>query len=135
MKALIVVIVLLLIPIPRLNCPDWNVEVVDGDGKPVKGARVDLSYQNLGAEYVPTFVHKYTDDSGRVSFEHNRIYAPLAQYAYVILFGPRAIGDASLKCTATLSATLEEKGMDTEKRIWTGSPSQMQTQLKLVKVR
>jgi hypothetical protein len=60
--------IVIIVPLPHLVCPDWEVSVVDQDGNPLKGMTVRLSYQDYSLESVSHDEDRVTDSRGHVSF-------------------------------------------------------------------
>lgn len=54
------------VPIPEKLAPDWEVRVLDEQGKPVAGATVDESWQFVGVERGSQNRQSLTDAAGVV---------------------------------------------------------------------
>src|SRR5262249_42874489 len=63
-----ILLVILLIPIPYLAAPEWNVRVTNEAGEPLPGMRVRLSYQNYSVENEDHVIERISDANGAVSF-------------------------------------------------------------------
>lgn len=123
----------LLWPVTTLNCPRWEVWVVDKNGTPVEGLTVRLDYQNYSAEDHQHEVALTTDDRGYVVFPAQELTAPRWRRWLTTLnsatagvhgsFGPHARVFASGKGLEGI--TVQGKYiMD-----WKGHPSEMQSQI------
>jgi hypothetical protein len=65
----------LLWPVTTLNCPRWEVWVVDKNGDPLRGVTVRLHYQDYSAEDDEHEVSLTTDDRGYVVFPAQELTA------------------------------------------------------------
>lgn len=66
----------LLWPVTTLNCPRWEILVVDKNGAPLGGMTVRLDYQNYSAEDNEHEVTLITDDRGYVVFPAQNLTTP-----------------------------------------------------------
>ncbi len=124
-------IVLSLVPIPYLACPDWSIQVVDEQGRPLQGMLVHLDYQNYSVEDNEHEEDQYSDKLGRAAFHHKTgsasilrrcfytarsalegVHASFGTHAWVNVFGQGREGEA----------TQGNKVTD-----WQGSPSRMES--------
>ena len=124
---IIVALALLLsfIPFKSLNCPDWDVWVVDQAGQPVAGMTVRLSYRNYSAEDISHEADQITDQRGHASFGAQMLSATVARRFATIFTSALAGVHASFGPHASVFAFgkgLEGFDVDLQKNIvvnWT----------------
>jgi hypothetical protein len=134
---MIVALVLLLsfIPFKSLNCPDWDVWVVDQAGQPVAGMTARLSYRNYSAEDTSHEVDRVTDQQGHASFGAQMLSASVARRFVTIFTSALAGVHASFGPHASVFAFgkgLEGSDVDLQRNIvvnWTGNPSRMESRI------
>jgi len=81
---------LAVIPFRSLNCPEWDVWVVDQNGQPVSGITVRLSYKNYSAEDETHEIDRTTDQRGHTAFAAQTLSASLVRRLIFILSSLRA---------------------------------------------
>jgi hypothetical protein len=123
-----------LFPVSLLAAPEWEVTVVDENGKPVHGMTVREIWQNYSVEVEGHEMDRQTDANGQVSFPaHRAEYSLLSQIAGSLSGIVRFIVHASYGPHATVfafgnhlegSATTGEYITD-----WTGYPSSMKSRI------
>lgn len=127
--SLAALVVFLVWPTASLQCPLWEVWVVDQSGQAIQGMTVRLTYQNYSAESESHSDDLRTDANGYVLFPPQRLRASRVQRAYVTArsavqgvhasFGPhawvRALGKG-------LEGDAVTDGHITD---WTGTPPRM----------
>src|SRR5437763_1736829 len=67
------------VPFSSLNCPAWDVLVVNESGNPVAGVTVRVSYQNYSVEKVGHEIDRTTDERGHAAFVAQALSASLAR--------------------------------------------------------
>ena len=119
-----------LFPVSSLAAPEWDVTVVDENGKPVEGLTVRETWQNYSVEATGHETDRQTDAQGRATFPahktecsllsqvagtlsalmHFNVHASYGPHASVFAFGKHSEG------TATSGQYVTD---------WTGHPSSM----------
>ena len=123
-----------LFPITWLAVPQWEIVVVDGQGRPVEGMTVRETWQNYSVEAEGHEVDRQTDANGRASFPaHKSEYSVLRQIAGTVSalvhfnvhasYGPHATVFAFGK---GLEGSPTTAGFVTD---WTGSPPFMRSRI------
>jgi hypothetical protein len=64
----IVALILIAVPFPSLEAPEWSVSVVNNQNIPLRGVTVRESYQNYSFESVGHDIEIVTGDDGKVLF-------------------------------------------------------------------
>lgn len=128
------VVVSWLFPVSWLSAPEWEVVVVDEQGKPIEGITVRETWQNYSVETEGHEADRQTDANGRATFPlrrseysvlrqiagtasalvHLNVHASYGPHATVFAFGKGSEG------TATTGDFVTD---------WTGSPSSMQSRI------
>ena len=120
-------------PTATVQCPMWEVQVVNESGQPIEGMTVRLSYMNYSAESKSHEEDLRTNASGYVLFHQKSLRAPRIRRALATVssatggvhasFGPHAwvwtFGDG-------LEGTAISDGHVTD---WTGAPSRMTSKI------
>jgi len=75
----VALLVLLVWPVTTLQCPRWEVWVVDEGGQPLQDMTVRLTYQNYSAESEDHYEDRQTDANGYVLFQPRSLRVALAQ--------------------------------------------------------
>ena len=78
-RAIVLIVVVLLVPIPQQFVGEWTVRLTDYDNRPISGARVSQTWTNYTYN-VSGDQHLYTDSEGKVVFAVRRKYGPLAYW-------------------------------------------------------
>ncbi len=125
----------MLIPVTRLNCPAWDVDVVDESGKPVPNVEVDLSYQNYSAEGEGHTLKGITDANGHVSFPPQYLRAFVGQYVFYSVKMAPALVHASYGPHAYVFAFVTNESMSNDPYYWEGSPDHVHSRLVLKKMK
>ncbi len=123
-----------LFPISWLAAPQWEVVVVDGQGKPVEGMTVRETWQNYSVEAEEHEADCQTDANGYATFPaHRSEYSVLRQIAGTMSvlvhfnwhasYGPHATVFAFGK---GLEGSPTTAGFVTD---WTGSPPSMRSRI------
>lgn len=76
---LTLVVVVLLVPVPKLVVRQWSVRVLDTNGSPVSGIQVSLDWEN-NTFRITGGTESYTDSDGKVVFGNQRSYGPIAYW-------------------------------------------------------
>ena len=74
---LILCAVILLAPFPTTVVPEWKLRVIDQNGKPFVGERVQEYWQHYSLESQGHQEQRLTDENGNVVFAKRRIWSPL----------------------------------------------------------
>jgi len=123
------------IPLRSLDCPAWDVCVVDQNGRPVSGVTVRLTYQNYSAELRSHEVDAITDAHGHVRFSAQMLSASLGQRIRAVLSSAAAGVHASFGLHADVFAFGNGlEGFDIEQNVvvdWTGKPNHMESRIVL----
>jgi hypothetical protein len=123
-----------LFPVSPLAAPEWEVTVVDEQGRPVEDITVRETWQNYSVEATGHEMDRQTDASGHATFPaHKTEHSPLSQVAGTLSalihfnvhasYGPHASVFAfgkHLEGTATRGEYVTD---------WTGYPSSMRSQI------
>src|SRR6266404_2486758 len=123
------------IPLESLNCPAWDVWVVDQNGQPVSGIAVRLSYKNYSAEDETHEIDRTTDQRGHTAFAAQTLSASLVRRLIFILSSLRAGIHASFGRHASVFAFgkgLEGFDVDLQRNIvveWTGESRNMESRI------
>jgi len=134
MALVLSVVVFWLFPVGWLAAPEWEVVVIDEQGKPVEGMTVRETWQNYSVETEEHEADRKTDANGRATFParrpeysvlrqivgtasalvHLNVHASYGPHATVFAFGK------GLEGAATTGNFVTD---------WTGSPSSMQSRI------
>jgi hypothetical protein len=123
------------IPFRSLNCPDWDVWVIDQSGRPVSGVTVRLSYRNYSAERESHEIDAITDAQGHVTFGAQTLSVSLGRRAVAALSSATAGAHSSFGPHAYVSAFgngLQGSDIDKQRNVvvdWTGQPSHMESRI------
>jgi hypothetical protein len=118
----------------RLLSPQWDVWVVDADGKPVVGISVTETHQDFTYESKDHMETLFTDVTGHVQFSAKYLRAGAMKSTMiatekVVTFQHRgrrasiAVGDSG---TALVGFNLDKNGNVID---WTGSPDRMKSHI------
>lgn len=118
----------LLVPIPRLRCPDWDVWVVDDDGNAIEGMNVHLDYQDYWIESSSHEKAQITDASGHVRFSAVRTPSSAAAYIFgtVRSFGETGVHASFGRHAFLVAFRMGRRGYSGD---WTGSPSTVRSRI------
>jgi len=122
-------------PMPYLAAPDWEVLVVDEQGKGIEGLTVSLGYKNYSTESDSHEMNMTSDSQGHAQFPAQTssaslvsylaystlsatagVHASFGRHAHVFVFGAEYLA----------SATTGDFVTD-----WTGAPDRMQSRIVL----
>lgn len=122
------------IPVKSLNCPSWDVWVVDERGQPVSGMTVRLICQNYSAERHSHKMDAATDAQGHVAFGAQTVTVSLGGRATATLLSAMAGVHAGLGPHASVFAFgkgLEGLAINNQNLVvdWTGKPSHMESRI------
>jgi hypothetical protein len=123
------------IPLRSLDCPAWDVWVIDPNGQPVSGLTVRLTYQNYSAERKSHEVDAITDAHGHVIFGAQTLRASLGDRIAEMLLSVMDGTHASFGPHASVSAFGNGlQGFDIDKTRdlvvdWTGKPAHMESRI------
>lgn len=126
-----------LVPVRSLDCPAWDVWVVDQSGRPVSGVTVRLVYQNFSAELKSREVDAITDAHGHARFSAQWLSASLGQRIRAVLSSAAGGAHSSFGPHAYVLAFvngLEGFALDEQKNVvvdWTGKPDHMESRVVL----
>ncbi len=123
------------IPVTQLNCPAWDVDVVDEAGKPVLNVEVDLTYQNYSAEGERHTAKAFTDANGHASFPPQTLHAFVGQYVFYSAKMAPALVHASYGRFAWVFAFVPDESMSNDPYYWQGSPDRVHSRLVLKKMK
>jgi hypothetical protein len=116
-------------PTTTIQCPMWEVWVVDQSGQPLQGMTVRLTYQNYSAESESHSEDLQTDAKGYVLFHPQSLRVPRGQRALAIARSATAGVHASFGPHAwvwTFGKGLEGVAVnDGHVTDWTGAPPRM----------
>ena len=122
-------------PITSLNCPEWEVRVVDEDGQPLSGVLVRLDFMNYSAEREQHEADKRTDADGYVKFPSETLTATRMKRAIVTLESAQAGVHASFGPHAYVFVFADGMEADLTKGdytpTWSGNGSKMQSRFVL----
>jgi hypothetical protein len=76
---LVGLLVLSLIPIPHIVAPEWTVQIVDADGRPVPGITVREESQEYSIEHREDERDEVSGDGGTVRFPARYLYVSVLQ--------------------------------------------------------
>lgn len=99
-----IVLVLCGLPIGYLASPRWDVWVLTGDGSPISGANVSLSYRDYSAEGESHSEDLKTDENGHVLFHPHYGKASVYQRIFYTLSSAQAGVHVSFGRHASVSA-------------------------------
>jgi hypothetical protein len=130
-----IALVVALVPVKSLDCPAWDVWLVDRMGQPVAGMTVRLSYRNYSAEDEDHQVDETSDQSGHASFAAQTISVSRIRRCLSTLRSAIAGVHASFGPHADVFAFgkgLEGFNLDLQRNIvvtWTGGPKRMESRI------
>jgi hypothetical protein len=129
-----VVVCVACIPVKSLNCPAWDVWVIDETGQPVSGMAVRLTFQNYSAESRSHELNATTDAQGHVAFSAQTITVSLGRRSLATLSSAMAGAHTSLGSHASVFAFgkgLEGFDINNQNIVvdWTGKPSHMESRI------
>jgi hypothetical protein len=128
-----IVLGLSLIPIPYLECPSWEVSVVDDHGRPVQGATARLVYRNYSAEVRSHEEDRITDERGQAAFPRRESSASILRLCYYTGSAARAGVHAGFGRHAWVFAFGKGLyGVSTSGELvtdWTGSPDHIESRI------
>jgi hypothetical protein len=78
LATLVVVSLLFFAPYRSTTSPQWVIQVVDGDGRPIPGFPVRQEWSYFGIDLAPMVDNGQTDTEGRVTFPRRVIGASLS---------------------------------------------------------
>jgi hypothetical protein len=128
------------IPVKSLNCPAWDVWVIDETAQPVSGMAVRLTFQNYSAESRSHELNATTDAQGHAAFSAQTITVSLGRRALATLSSAMEGAHASLGPHASVFAFgegLESFAISDQNTLvdWTGKPSHMESRIVVAKER
>lgn len=122
-------------PVTTLETPRWEVWVVDGNGQPMKGMTVRMTYQNYSAESVGHEQDLHTDAAGHAVFPARTLTASPRNRAIAVVRAAQAGVHASFGPHAGVlvfgrgrEGFAESFGNVTD---WTGQPAEMESRITL----
>jgi hypothetical protein len=128
-------VVFLAWPITTLNCPEWEVRVVDENGQPLPGVLVRLDFRNYSAERENHEVDKRTDANGYVKFPSETLKATGLKRAIVSLESAEAGVHAAYGPSAYVLVFADGMAEDPKKAgrvpMWFGKTPTMRSQFVL----
>jgi hypothetical protein len=124
---------LLLIPIPYLAAPDWNVWVVDEQGTVLQGMLVRFDYQNYSVENTEHEEDQYTDAQGHAVFHRRSLSASILQRCFYTARSAMAGVHASFGTHAWINVFGQgREGEANDGQYvtdWRGSPDRMESRI------
>lgn len=123
------------IPFRSLDCPFWDVWVVDEFGRPVPGITLRLSYRDYSAEAETHEVSITADRNGHAGFLSRTLSASLMRRLVFTLLSARTGVHASFGPHASVVAFgegFEGVAVDPKKNVvedWTGEPRSMESRI------
>jgi hypothetical protein len=133
-------VVVLLIPIPYLASPMWEVSVVDESGAPVEGVTVRRVYKNYSTEAAGHEDDQTTDKRGHAAFTAKWNSATIARRCVFTFLSALAGVHASFGPFASVSAFgrgMEGNDVGPSRDIlvfWQGQPNRMDSRIVMKRV-
>lgn len=131
--SLAALVVFLAWPTSTVQCPTWEVRVVDQSGQALQGMTVRLTYQNYSAESEAHSEDLQTDAKGYVVFQAQNLRVPRVQRALATARSAMAGVHASFGPHAwvwTFGKGLEGVAVsDGRVTDWTGGPPRMKSKV------
>ena len=78
LAVLVITLLLFFVPYRSTTSPQWVIQVVDGNGRPVPSFPVRQEWSYFGIDLAPWVDNRQTDAEGRVTFPRRVIWASLA---------------------------------------------------------
>jgi hypothetical protein len=81
----LIVLALLFCPYKSTTAPQWRLEVVDENGKPISGLQVLEEWEYFDLDVAPWMDYRYTDNRGQVVFPRRVTWASLATRILMVI--------------------------------------------------